>query len=266
MSVPSGIEDPISSIFELTDRASEMAPTIRRMYRYTATVIVLYLVIMVVLLLVGLSGNLAFAVLALVAIVFGFIALSLLVETDRFYRTFAERYRRIKLLQDAEPSPKVPAGRTPMQRLVRYLAQSNPRVATLLHEHPESLRYRVRLGNGTPPLTFDLTIVSPTGLAYRWLRVGDPGFALLARLGPDSPTVADLDRFADEVVRASKGLPARVARALLVRSKSEPISEDVHDFAVGHPVSVPGGKVAIEIVTEQADGTYDLIPHVLGVP
>jgi hypothetical protein len=266
MAASSGAEDPISSIFELTDRASEMAPTIRRMYRYTATVIVLFLVIMVFLLLVGLSANLAFAVLALVAIGFGFVALSLLVETDRFYRSFAERYRRIKLLQDAEPTPKVPPGRTPMQRLVRFLAQSNPRVAAHLHEHPESLRYRVRLGEVASPLAFDMAIVAPASLAFRWVRFGEPGFAILARLGPDAPTVADLEQFAEDVVRASKRLPARVTRALLVRLHPEPITESVHDFAVGHPVSVPGGQIAVEIVSEQSDGTYDLVPHILGVP
>ncbi|HEV2520227.1 MAG TPA: hypothetical protein VGX00_06365 [Thermoplasmata archaeon] len=266
MSAPPGAEDPISAIFELTDRASEMAPTIRRMYRYTATVIVLFLAIMVFLLLVGLSGNLAFAVLSLIAIAFGFVALSLLVETDRFYRSFAERYRRIKLLQDAEPSPKIPTGRTPMQRLVHYLAQSNPRVLNQLHEHPESLRYRVRLGSPARPLAFDLAIIAPASAGYRWLRAGDAGFALLARLGPDAPTVADLEQFAEEVEGASKRLPARVVRAILLRLHDEPIGESVHDFAVGHPLNVAGGKVAIEIVSERPDGTYDLVPHILGVP
>jgi hypothetical protein len=266
MSAPRGVEDPISAIFELTDRASEMAPTIRRMSLYTATVIVLFLGIMVFLLLVGLSGNLAFAILALVAIVFGFVALSLLVETDRFYRSFSERYRRIKLLQDAEPAPKVPSGRTPMQRLVRYLAHSNPRIGGLLAERPEALRYRVRLAGSEAPIPFDVAIVAPASITYRWLRSGDPGFTVLARLAPDEPTVADLDRFAEDVAAASRKLPSQVRRAVLLRVHPVPISEPVHDFAVGHPIEVRGGRVAIEIVSEQPDGTYDLVPHVLGVP
>ncbi|HEV2428789.1 MAG TPA: hypothetical protein VGV64_02950, partial [Thermoplasmata archaeon] len=88
MFAPPGVEDPISAIFDLSDRVADMAPTMRRMYRYTATVIVAFLLIMVFLLFVGLAQNVVYALLALVAIVFGFVALSLLRETDRFYRAF----------------------------------------------------------------------------------------------------------------------------------------------------------------------------------
>ncbi|HEV2230673.1 MAG TPA: hypothetical protein VGS18_00595, partial [Thermoplasmata archaeon] len=232
MFAPPGVEDPISAIFDLSDRVADMAPTMRRMYRYTATVIVAFLLIMVFLLFVGLAQNVVYALLALVAIVFGFVALSLLRETDRFYRAFAERHRVIRLLQDAEPAPKIPEGRTPMQRLARYLARSSPRIATLLLAHPEALRYRARVGPAASPTVFDLAMIAPS-TGFPRLGLGEPGFVVLARLSPDVPTVADLDAFGQEIRGVESKLPARVVRAILLRGQSQPLPESVYDYAVG---------------------------------
>jgi|GEM_PF-3109943 len=263
---PPGVEDPISAIFDLSDRVAEMAPTIRRMYRYTATVTVVFLAIMVILLFVGLVANLFFSVLALIAIVFGVIALSLLRETDRFYQAYLSRHRSIKLLQEADPTPKVPDGPTPVQRLARYLSASNPRVAEQLRRHPESLRYRVRFGNGTGGMTFDLALVARGTAAGRWIGWGDAGFAILARQFTGPLGVAELDRFAADVVSASRRIGPPIVRVIALRTSSEPTSEPVHDFAVGHPIELRGGRVPVEIVTEEPGGSYDLVPHVLGVP
>lgn len=263
---PPGVEDPISAIFDLSDRVAEMAPKMRRMYRYTATVVVLFLVIMVILLFVGLRDNLFFALLALVALVFGGLALSLLRETDRFYESYLGRHRTIKLLQEADPAPKIPTGRTPVERLGRYLVQSSPRIKAYLDARPEALRYRVTLpGKGANP-AFELAIIAPGSALYRWTGFGDGGFAAIARLAPESLTPNDIERFAADVRAAARRLPARVVRAILLRPTAGPVPEAVYDLAVGHPVDVPGGTVTVEIVTEQANGTYDLVPHVVGVP
>lgn len=263
---PPGVEDPISAIFDLSDRVAEMAPTMRRMYRYTATVVVLFLIIMVFLLFVGLRDNLFFALLALVALVFGGLALSLLRETDRFYASYLGRHRTIKLLQEADPTPKVPAGRTPVERLGRYLAQTSPRIKAYLDARPEALRYRVTLpGKGGTP-AFDLVIVAPGSALYRWTGWGDGGFAALARLAPEALAPADITQMAQDVRAAARRLPARVVRAILLRPTPGPVPEAVYDLAVGHPVDVPGGALTVEIVTEQANGTYDLVPHIVGVP
>ncbi|HYK92972.1 MAG TPA: hypothetical protein VEY07_02890 [Thermoplasmata archaeon] len=263
---PTGLEDPISAIFDLSDRVADMAPTMRRMYRYTATVVVLFLVIMIVLLFVGLAANLFFALLALAAIVFGAIALSLLRETDRFYQVFLERHRSIKLLQDAEPSPKVPAGPTPVQRLARYLVQSNARLAAVVSAHPEYLRYRVNLDPQGSTLPFDLVLRTPSPMGSRVLGWGEPGFAVVARLGPENPTLSDLERFGADVAAYSRKTATRVVRAILVRVGGGSLPEPVYDYAVGHPLELRRGRVTLEVVSELPDGTYDFVPHVLGVP
>jgi hypothetical protein len=259
---PPGIEDPISALFDLSDRVAQMAPTVRRMYRYTAVVVVLFLLIMVLLLLLTLRSNGLLAILAFVAIVVSVLALSLLRETDRFFRSFVQRHRAIRLIRDAEPAARIPEGRTPVERLARYLAQSNPRVDALLREHPEALQYRASIG-GVP---FDLALVAPADAGYRWLRWGSPGFAVLARVIPEGPSVADLERFADELRTAAARCPGRLVRAILLRPPTAHLPEAVYEYAVGHPVDLKEHKVAIELITEGAGGSYDFVPHVLGVP
>ncbi|MCI4363738.1 MAG: hypothetical protein L3K13_05475 [Thermoplasmata archaeon] len=259
---PPGVEDPISALFDLSDRVAQMAPTVRRMYRYTAVVVVLFLVIMLVLLLITVRTNGFLAILAFIAIAVSVVALSLLRETDRFFRSFVLRHRSIRLLRDAEPRARIPEGRTPVERLARHLAQANPRVEALVRDHPDALRYRAEAG-GVP---FDLLLVAPADRAYSVLRWGEPGFAIVARLAPETLGVADLERFAGELRTVAPRLGGRLVRAILLRANPAPLGEPVYEYAVGHPVDLRGSHVAIEIITENADGSYDFVPHVLGVP
>jgi hypothetical protein len=259
---PPGVEDPISALFDLSDRVAQMAPTVRRMYRYTAVVVVLFLVIMLVLLLITIRTNGFLAILAFIAIAVSVVALSLLRETDRFFRSFVLRHRSIRLLRDAEPRARIPEGRTPVERLARHLAQTNPKVEALVREHPDALRYRAEVGN----VPFDLLLVSPADRGYSVLRWGEPGFAIVARLAPESFGVAELERFAGELKGVASRLPGQLVRAILLRAHSTPIAEPVYEYAVGHPVDLRHGRVALEIITENADGSYDFVPHVLGVP
>lgn len=264
---PPGLEDPISAIFELSDRAAEMAPAMRRMYRATAAVILLFLVLIVLLLFGALARNPLYAVVALAALVLGGIALTLLRDSDRFYRAYLRRHRSIKLLEATDAAPPIPQGPTAVQRLSRHLAQSNDRIGALLGLHPDAPRFRVDLTGDDPPLAFDLVILASPDRAYRWFRMGDPGFAVVARLGPAAPTRADLEAFARDVGRAARRLPAPVVRAILLRAAdAAPLSDEVYDYAVGHPAELRTGPVPLEILTESPDGTYDCVPFIVGVP
>jgi len=270
MAAPPGVEDPISALFDLSERAARMAPVVRRLYRYTAAILVTWIVIMVVLILVGLGAAGWLVLLALIGLGGGVIALGLLRQTDRFFREFTQRYRWIQLVRDADPIAKVPEGRTPIERLGRHLAVANPRVAELLKGRPGSLRYRVGVRAGGREVPFDLIVEEPAGAVARWSGLGEPGFAVLARSGPDAPTLDDLRRFESDAAAAAPGLDGRVARLILLRTSVVPLPQEVYEYAVGHPAYVPWGfgrhRVTLEIVTENPDGTYDFVPHVLGVP
>ena len=271
MGAPPGVEDPISAIFDLSDRAAAMAPVVRRLYRYTAGILVVWFAIMIVLILVGLASGGLLSFLALAGLAAGVIAFGLLRQTDRFFRDFAQRHRWIRLVRDVDPVAKVPEGRTPVERLARYLAASNPTVDAWLKQDPSALRYRAQLPAGDHEVAFDLLLVRPASGIWRAVGRGDAGFAVLARLGGESPTVDDLRRLEADAVAASRsGLGARLARVILLRVGGPPLPEVVYEYAVGHPVELARGgspsRVTLEIITENPGGTYDFVPHVLGVP
>ncbi len=262
-------EDLLEALFDLSDRAAETAPGLRRRTAAAGVVIVVLLGIIVLLLLGPLARHLVDALLALGAIVLGAVALTLLAETDRFYRSYVERHRAIRRFADAEAAPAIPAGPTPVVRLARHLAASNERIGTFLRAHPEALRYRVRVASAAGgAVPFDLAIVAPAALAYRLLGLGDPGFAVLARFRPGTIDEGTVSEFARDVAGVARRLPARPSRAILLRpATAEPMAEAVRAL-VGAPAAGTGARpgAAIEIISERSDGTYDLVPPVVGIP
>jgi hypothetical protein len=270
VNTPPGVEDPISAIFDLSDRVAQMAPVVRRMYRYTATILVFWIIIMAIVALVTLRGGLFLSLLALLGLIAGVISLGLLRQTDRFFRAFAQRHRSIRLIREADPVVKIPDGRTPVERLARYLVQSNPRIESRVKEDPASIRYRVSLPAPGRSVPFDLVVDQPSGVAFRIFGVGEGGFAVVARMGPDAPTLEDVRRLENDVVSAASKMVTIPSRAILLRTQSIPLPEDVYEYVVGHPVVVRRGfttyRITIEVITESPDGTYDFVPHVLGVP
>jgi hypothetical protein len=267
---PPGVEDPISAIFDLSDRVAQLAPVVRRMYRYTATILLGWIVIMAFVALLTFGANPYIAILAVIGLVAGVISLSLLRQTDRFFRGFVQRHRAIRLLREADPMVHVPEGRTPIERLARYLSLSNPRVEALLRDNPSALRYREAMGSRGKEVGFDLVIERPSSTVDRLLGRGESGFAILARLAPDVVTLDELRRLEADALRAAPRLAGPLVRVILLRPRAGPIAEEVYEYAVGHPVYLNRGwerhRLSLEIISENPDQTYDFIPHVLGVP
>lgn len=265
-----GVEDPISALFDLAERAAGMAPVVRRLYRYTAVILVLWIVIMAILILVGLGSAGWLSVLALIGLGAGVIALGLLRQTDRFFREFVERHQWIRQVREADPDVRIPEGRTPIERLARYLALSNPRIERRVAETPAAVRYRVSVRAGGREIPFDLIIESPSGAVARWFGGDDSGFAVVARLASGTPTLAEVRQLEADALTAAPVLAGRLARVILLRVPSGELPEEVYDYAVGHPVEVPWGfgrrRAALEIISERPDGSYDLVPRVLSVP
>ena len=267
---PPGVEDPISSIFDLSDRVAQMAPTVRRLYRYTATILVLWIIIMAVVTLSTLGSNVLLAGLAIIGLIIGVLALSLLRQTDAFFRNFVQRHRAIRLVREADPVVKIPEGRTPIERLTRYLLDENPTVASAVRERGDAVRYRISLPGPERTVPFDLVIERPASWSSRVFGSGDPGFAIVARLAPANVTLLDLQQLESDVVQTRTAFRGAPIRLILLRPASAPLPEDAYEYAVGHPV-VLGGRFArhrasLEVITEAPEGTYDFVPRVLGVP
>ncbi|MCI4319147.1 MAG: hypothetical protein L3K23_03310 [Thermoplasmata archaeon] len=267
---PSGVEDPISAIFDLADRAAEMAPTVRRMYRYTASIVVVWIVLTAFVTLVTIGSTPLLAVLSFFGLVAGVIALSLLRRTDRFFGSFVQRHRSIRLVRDADPVVKIPEGRTPVERLGRYLVQSSPTVESTVREDPGAMRYRVQLSAPGAARPFDIVVTRRGGTLWRALGRGDRGFSVLGRIAPETVSIDDLRRMETDALAVAPQLPGAVVRLILLRPKTAPLPEDAYEYAVGHPVVFRRGlgsyRASLEVISENADGSYDFVPHVLGVP
>ena len=264
------MEDPISALFDLSDRAAAMAPVVRRLYRYTAAILVVWIAIMAVVILVGLAAAGWLSVLALIGLAGGVIALGLLRQTDRFFREFVQRHRWIHLVRDADPVAKIPEGRTPIERLGRYLVSTNPRIAAAVQAEPAALQYRATLRAKGREVPMDLVLSHVADRWTRWTGGEDSSFAVVARVGGAAVTLDDLKRLEADAQAAAPTLRAPLTRIILLRTEAGTIPEPVYDYAVGHPVVVPWGRspgrATLEIITESEGGRYDFVPHVLGVP
>jgi len=129
----------------------------------------------------------------------------------------------------------------------------------------------VHLGANPSSGNFDLVLAAPGSSLFRATGFGAPGFAVIARLA-SGPTVSipEMEALARDAPEASRRLGAAVVRIILLRPQPTPLAEEAYEYAVGHPAtwrqSMTDYRVPVEIITESPDGTYDLIPHILGVP
>ncbi len=267
---PPGVEDPISAIFDLSDRVAGMAPTARRMYWANLLISIFWILLMLVLLAVGLATSGLLAFVSVLGLALGVVAVLLLRETDRFFRGFVARHRTIRLVRDAEPIVKIPEGRTPIERLAHYFATSSTKVGEALRENPDRLRYQVSWDVRGRPVKFDLAIARPAGFRWGLTGGGEPGFLLLARLGPENVGLQDLQQLEVDLQGISSRFPSQLVRLVLLRPKGTALAQEVYEYAVGHPAILHKGlrtyRVNTEIITENPDGTYEFVPLVVGVP
>src|SRR5207245_4961250 len=129
----------------------------------------------------------------------------------------------------------------PLERRARDLTDSCPPVEALVRLDPSSVRYKVELPASGRSVPFDLVIERRGGSLFRTVGIGEPGFAILARQGPDAPTRSDLERLEHDVESVARRMDSLPVRAILLRTKPIPIPEEVYEFAVGHPVFLRRG-------------------------
>jgi len=265
MSGPSGVEDPVSAIFDLADHAAGMAPTVRRMYRYTASIVVIWIVLMAFVTIGTLGGAPWLAILSFIGLVAGVIALGLLRQTDRFFGSFVQRHRSIRLIRDADPVVKIPEGRTPIERLARYLSASNPTVEAWTRQEGGSGRYRVGFPSSGREVPFDLVIAKPGGALWRALGRGDRGFAILGRVANEPLTIEQLRQMQSDAQAVTPSLPGAIVRLILVRAKATTLPEDVYEYAVGHPVELRRGLARFRSTLETVSYTHLTLPTICSV-
>ena len=214
---------------------------------FTAAPLVLLLAIVPGLLLVGLFY-------------LGMVVLELLADLRRFLEYYGLRHRVIRSVRDEDPSVRIPAGNTPVERLLAHLAMRSPRFRAVRREHvrvPASMR-----GFSGALHQFDALVGVPGSF---W---GPPGFAVIVRTFPRPPTREDLEalkRAAEDACAALKTPPARVI-GLWREGKDQAVDRAAYEYVTSEVVNYERlgarHRCSLEVISESPDGTYDFVPFI----
>lgn len=259
----SAADDPIHGIFDLSDRAATVAPRLLWMSRVTSLAVLATSVVVGYLLFTTLLDSRLTLILGLLAVAGGGASLLLLRENERLYREYVERHRTLLRLQEADPSPPIPQGTGPAERLLTHLRETNPRIEQALREDPRAARFRVQAHIHGALRRLDLLLLShPRGrLGHR-----EPGFAVIARVADGAVEPSTVEQFASEVEAFAPRLGEPLARAILLSPKGGSVADSAYETAKAHSLRIGRRKIPVEIVSERADGTYDLVPLLVEAP
>jgi len=176
----------------------------------------------------------------------------------------ARRLAAIEMLEKAGPAT-IPAGPNPMERFLGHLG-SDPRHKGPIEEwrRAGAMASLVKGASGAS-YEFDLHLVRPSGAGARR--------SLYLKRAPGPPTLRDIDDIeaaVKDVTGATGSLPERVIILYTPPRGTGPGAgpgDEVYDRLMERHISGrvgwTGYACAIELVSEQPDGTYDMVPFKL---
>jgi len=260
------VENPISSIFDLSEDVAKQAPVIRSMVRYASAFIIVWLIITFFLLLALLSqGNIIFFLIMLALFIVGFVAIILLRRMNRFFKYYVVRHKAIKAVRDLDPMVYAPQGNTSTERFVTYHRGHNP---AMFGRNVEVAMPGIVQGNQGSQYSFDAYIREPAGGLWKLFGLGRHGFAIYVKRFDTIPKGNEVQAFknaVEDVTSRTRIPPSRVV-VLWERKADETIDDRVYQFIMTQPVT---GRhrfrkyvCNLEIVSE-TEGTYDFIPFMV---
>ncbi len=269
-----GVEDPISGTLRLAEEISSKSDSMLY-YSVFALIFVMFgmLVIFLLLLVFLNEGNLFMALIFVSVFATGIITLKLLMNLREFLKKVSIRYAAIKAMKDGSPTVKVPAGRNPTERFLKYLRRKNGALVRLLKRRPEVLsRDSYIVGKGGKRHHFHAFILMRASLLYRLIRKGHPGYILLIREYKRGPTEKELMKLLSDLrsIRSKQGLhPNRVVMLFKAGSAYRGLDEAVYERIVEEKVDLAGkgrSHVNLQAVAELKDGSYEFIPFIPELP
>jgi hypothetical protein len=265
------VDNPITAVFDLAEEVSREVPRVRKLVTYASVFIGAWLVISFFLMIALLFSNVILSAVVLVLFIIGIFALASLRNLGDFMRYYALRHMAIVRVRNEDPIVYVPKGDTAVLRLMEHLRHRNPSMSSAIasgHYQAPS----IQKGASSLFYNFDAYLSSRAGALWKALGVGYPGYQLFVKLFTASPRPEDLEalrKAAEDVSRATKLPPSRVI-ALWTRDPAIDLSEEAFAYlekAVVH-FCHRGKRYAssMELVIENADGTYEFIPYVAEGP
>ena len=135
-------DNPTSAIFDLADQMASNYDKIRYLKYYAYVFVGITLLFLIILSIYSLVvGNVALFIILIALIIAGLMLLRLVIFTKNFLEDFDKNFRAIKQVRDIDPLPKVPRGKTPLDRLEAHLKNHDPAIS-------RELRLGVELAKG----------------------------------------------------------------------------------------------------------------------
>jgi hypothetical protein len=190
-------------------------------------------------------------------------ALSAIALSSPLLEWTALRMATIEACERAGPA-RIPPGRTPLERYVRFLllgGRGRPGLEEALRTGTVG---GTAAGASGAAHSFDLYARLPPGTAFAMAR------SVFVRVLDRPPGLADIDSYeaaVRDVAAAAAAPPAKIA-LIYAPDSSGPFFERVEDAVferlMERHLSGRAGResycCAVELVTEEPDGTYDLVP------
>jgi hypothetical protein len=221
-----------------------------------------------------LLGGAAFPLTLLFVLLYflGWIILDMLRDIRKFFDFYVVRHAVIKAVRDANPVVKIPEGPDPVARLLTYLKRASSETEHVMSQ-PDAVKRGVTL-RGASGIAHDfdaMVLAQPSSL---WSLTGwaYPGWCMLVKMFGGPPKLDELKYLkhaAEDVTATMKVPPSRVI-ALWQMKDGQSMSDEAYQFVTSQVVTFRHHGdtfvCSLEIVGEDEDGTYDLVPFVVQNP
>jgi len=248
-------DNPTSAIFDLADQMASNYNKIRYLKYYAYVFVGITLIFLIILSIYFLViGNIAFFIILIALIIAGLMLLRLVIFTKNFLEDFDKNFRAIKQVREIDPLPKVPHGKTPLDRLEIYLKHHDPAISRELKLGVEMIK-NFKLGT----TTWDLAVhrkartLGPQGhltlIKYEKAKLKMKQFINLEK---------DLESFA-----VGNHLPERVIILHNAPDNYDGISDDLYSYLTekSHYILKNGRKYLVKLqLFVESSGRYEIIP------
>ena len=248
-------DNPTSAIFDLADQMSSNYEKIKYL-KYYAYIFIGIALILLILLLISLiaQGNFGLVIIIIALIISGIMLLRLVIFTKNFLDDFDTNFRAIRMVRDIDPLPKVPAGRTLLDRFEAYLKNDDPIISSELKYGVEMVR-----NHNIVNTRWSLCILRQPR------TFGPKGHLTLVRVIKREPKMADfiqLERALEHVAQQFM-VPHRVIMLAQAGHGYDGISEDLYTYLTEkeHFIIKNGARFGIKLqLFVEHNKRYEIIP------
>jgi hypothetical protein len=248
-------DNPTSALFDLAEHMSDNYHKIIYIKYYAYLFIGITIILLIILSLFLLAeGNFAFLIIFIALLISGIMLLRLVIFTKNFLNDFDKNFRAIKLVRDIDPIPKVPDGRTQLERFEIYLKNYDPSVSTELKDGVD-INKNIALGKSKWSLA----------MFRRARSFGPTGYLLLTKIIKGEPKLGDFIKLEKKLETVAKEfmLPDRMIILYRAPKNYNGISDDLYSYLTekNHFI-LKGGKqipLKLQLFVEHA-GRYEIIP------